>query len=114
MGLSRSAPTLSRIRSMPLARLHAPFRSSRWIFGTESNGGLHLGEEFPIRLSGSEARGIKDAIDMFRQTQLLHQVGGSQVFLIGCQIHTDSRGAKRRKLLQQRRDETRVPFEPIG
>src|SRR4051812_27368600 len=36
------------------------------------------------------------------------------MFLIGCQIHTDSRGANQRKFVQQRRHYARIPFEPIG
>src|SRR3954469_21225702 len=35
------------------------------------------------------------------------------MFLIGRKIHVDSRGASQRKFLQQRYDETRIPFEPI-
>ncbi|MEN3337668.1 MAG: hypothetical protein V7647_1344 [Acidobacteriota bacterium] len=54
--------------------------------------------------------GIINAIHVFSQTQVVHQISSSQVFLIGRQIHTDTRGANERKLLQDRSDNTRIPL----
>ena len=74
--------------------------NEQYLSTTESNRCLNLGEEVRFRLLCSKHRRIEDAIDLLSQTQVAHQIGGSCVLLVGCQIHPDSGGANCGKFLE--------------